>query len=418
MIRCIYPYFILVLFIAIGCTSTQSTAYNYENNIGIMMHPQFMIYHHAESQSRLYFQIDTDEILYVRNNSNEPFQSNLKIEYKIYIEGEKEFLDTGSLLVSNSYLQKKEKFIDTLFHFDFEANKKGSMELKLVDQNRSREHLKKIKLDKLNLYNKQFFLLTDSIGYPKYNNRFTTNETININSNFSFNNDIYCLKNNTVFPFPLPPFSKSAQPIFPKKTSYAEKLSFDSQRSISYEFPVNGFVYFQGDTLSDNGFALFNFHEDYPYLTDPDNLIYPLRYLSTKEEYQQILKAENSKEAVDKFWLNKVTSRERARTLIRTYYSRVQLANELFTSHIEGWKTDRGLINIIFGPPNFVRNNKNQEVWIYGDENNMNALKFTFEKKTNPFSENDYVLKRNYSYKTPWYRAVETWRNGKVYIVQ
>ena len=50
--------------------------------------------------------------------------------------------------------------------------------------------------------------------------------------------------------------------VFPKKTSYAEKLSFDSQRSISYEFPVNGFVYFQGDTLSNNGFALFNFHED------------------------------------------------------------------------------------------------------------------------------------------------------------
>ena len=36
----------------------------------------------------------------------------------------------------------------------------------------------------------------------------------------------------------------------------------------------------------------------------------------------------------------------------------------------------------------------------------------------NPFSENDYVLKRNYAYKSPWYVAVESWRNGKVYWLQ
>ena len=36
-------------------------------------------------------------------------------------------------------------------------------------------------------------------------------------------------------------------------------------------------------------------------LTSPDNLIEPLRYLTTKEEYKQLLKAENSKQAVDDF---------------------------------------------------------------------------------------------------------------------
>jgi GWxTD domain-containing protein len=124
------------------------------------------------------------------------------------------------------------------------------------------------------------------------------------------------------------------------------------------------------------------------------------------------------KDAVDKFWLNKINSNERARNLIINYYSRVQLANDLFTSHVEGWKTDRGLISIIFGSPNYVRKNKHYETWIYGNDHNSNTIKFTFEKIKNPFSSNDFFLKRSYAYKTPWYIAVENWRSGKVYWLQ
>ena len=47
-------------------------------------------------------------------------------------------------------------------------------------------------------------------------------------------------------------------------------------------------------------------------------------------------------------------------------------------------------------------NNRNSETWIYGDENNMNSLKFIFENKINPFTNNDFILKRNYGYKNPW----------------
>ena len=106
----------------------------------------------------------------------------------------------------------------------------------------------------------------------------------------------------------------------------------------------------------------------------------------------------------------------------------------MFTSHLEGWKTDRGMISIIFGPPSYIRKTKSAEIWYYGQQSNSNlnaynslndpmriqssGLKFTFDKVSNPFSMNDYELDRNYSYKSSWYRAVESWRKGKVYIVQ
>ena len=76
------------------------------------------------------------------------------------------------------------------------------------------------------------------------------------------------------------------------------------------------------------------------------------------------------------------------------------------------------MISIIFGTPSYTSLVRNSEVWIYGDENNIHSLKFVFDQKPNPFSSNDYVLSRNYSYENPWYRAVESWRNGKVYLLK
>ena len=166
------------------------------------------------------------------------------------------------------------------------------------------------------------------------------------------------------------------------------------------------------------GFTLFNFHNDYPLLKSAEQLIPPLRYLTTKDEFDLLVSSINPKVAVDKYWLSNAISKERARTLIRVYYSRVEFANKLFSCHLEGWKTDRGMISIIFGTPSYTSLVRNSEVWIYGDENNIHSLKFVFDQKLNPFSSNDYVLSRNYSYKNPWYRAVESWRNGKVYLLK
>ncbi len=43
------------------------------------------------------------------------------------------------------------------------------------------------------------------------------------------------------------------------------------------------------------------------------------------------------------------------------------------------------------------------------------SLSFSFEKVENPFTNNDYALSRNQLYQSSWYKAVESWRNGRVY---
>ncbi len=57
--------------------------------------------------------------------------------------------------------------------------------------------------------------------------------------------------------------------------------------------------------------------------------------------------------------------------LMEEYYSRVEYANKNFKHYIEGWKTDMGMIFIIFGSPNnvdrhpFDIDSKPYEVWYY-----------------------------------------------------
>jgi GWxTD domain-containing protein len=53
------------------------------------------------------------------------------------------------------------------------------------------------------------------------------------------------------------------------------------------------------------------------------------------------------------------------------YFRRVAYANEHFSSYIEGWKSDRGMVFIMLGPPNnvdrhpFEYDSKPYEIWEY-----------------------------------------------------
>jgi GWxTD domain-containing protein len=135
----------------------------------------------------------------------------------------------------------------------------------------------------------------------------------------------------------------------------------------------------------------------------------------TKEEFEVMLQAPDRKVAIDKFWLDIAGNTERARALISAYYTRVADANRFFTSYLEGWKSDRGMIFIVYGPPRNTYRTSLTETWVYGDERSPKAMTYVFNKLSNPFSENDFALERSINYKNTWYMAVDMWRQGRVY---
>ncbi|HEX5001065.1 MAG TPA: GWxTD domain-containing protein [Bacteroidia bacterium] len=214
------------------------------------------------------------------------------------------------------------------------------------------------------------------------------------------------------YPIAAPPFSSLNPAVLSYFSTYSRSEAHIDEPV--YHTTSHGIYHIQADSLIKEGFTMLQFEADFPRLTDVSDLLESIRYLTTRKEYEHLVSSKNKKEAIDDFWVNIAGNYERARVLIRGYYSRVQLANELFTSYLEGWKSDRGLIYVIFGPPATVYKDNVSESWNYSSSSSLGPMIFTFDKIQNPFTENDYSLRRLPGYENPWYRAVDGWREGRI----
>ena len=141
----------------------------------------------------------------------------------------------------------------------------------------------------------------------------------------------------------------------------------------------------------------------------------PLFYLTTLAEYRDLRKEQNRKLAVDNFWLKIGGSIEKSKELIRIYYNRVVYSNLYFTSNKEGWKTDQGMIFILFGPPNRIQMTGSGERWFYFSKRRSSPLEFRFDRKPDAFSDQNMVWVKTTDSQMFWNDAVRSWRNGKVY---
>lgn len=173
-----------------------------------------------------------------------------------------------------------------------------------------------------------------------------------------------------------------------------------------------GLYFFQTDSSSTLGAALFVSGKHFPQPQDIKELTEPLIYITTKGEYQKISKDLTNKQALDKFWLSTVGSPEKARRAIKHFYHNIEVANILFTSYKEGWKTDRGMIYTVMGPPLSVVKEYKTETWSYRDKANQ-EINFIFKKIRNIFSNNHYELLRDKSYDRQWFLAIDRWREGQ-----
>ena len=152
----------------------------------------------------------------------------------------------------------------------------------------------------------------------------------------------------------------------------------------------------------------------FPNVMEPQELIAPLRYIASRSEFQKLTQAQHPKQALDAFWLACTSSTENARSLLNTYYGRVEEANASFSGLVEGWRSDRGMVHIVFGVPQRIRRDTWNEYWIYGEEGTANALTFHFRKRRTPLDDNAYELQRSIQFRSVWDRGVSNWRNGRV----
>jgi GWxTD domain-containing protein len=208
------------------------------------------------------------------------------------------------------------------------------------------------------------------------------------------------------FPAAAPGFSSTLAKV--ATTLKADSL-FTISPNDSIRLNKKGLYLAQQDTSSAQGVA-FRVEDDYPKPNTIESLVGPLIYICTKQEAEKLKQVGNDKKKFDQLILTITGNSERARTFIRSYYRRVELANQYFSSYKEGWKTDRGMIFIIFGLPDEVYLFEDREVWEY--KNNKVRLQFT--KSPSLFDPENYVLIRDKKFSTPWYEAIDLWRKARL----
>jgi GWxTD domain-containing protein len=151
-----------------------------------------------------------------------------------------------------------------------------------------------------------------------------------------------------------------------------------------------------------------------------DELTDELVYIATADEMKHIRSGRNMKEKrerFDIFWLARTDDRISAAALLKSYYTRIEEANRYFTAANEGWKTDRGMLYIILGPPAEIGNALDTQTWVYNFPGGAEVNSYSFRRLSlegEGVALQEYRLIRQPAYEPLWTRMVSRWRHGQV----
>jgi GWxTD domain-containing protein len=396
-----------------SCSGQKGLAYknmaqNYQQE-SVLVRPEFTLQHINDSVSRLYFSVNSSELLYSRELGSDTFKTAIRVSYNFIKSFDSELvLDSGKIIIKDQMIE----LVDKKIHGSIDVKTKatsGILYITAMDLVRNYDYTDFIRVKRESGKGRQDFALFDDRGNRLYSPYLRPGKKVIIHHREIESHDLIVRYYNRDFPTAAPPYVITNQ----KSFDYRADSIFLVKLGDTITIPDLGFYHLQLDSNQAAGVTLFAFDESFPYVTRVSQLMPPMRYITSSREYEAL----ESKKQVDEFWIRNASSPERAKHLISNYYGRVEDANRFFSSYQPGWKTDRGIIYTVFGPPNIIYKSENGETWIYGDENSMLSYNFNFVRVENPFTDNDFALNRSSVYRYSWSQAVDTWRQGRVFNV-
>ncbi len=252
-------------------------------------------------------------------------------------------------------------------------------------------------------------------GFPLFTNYFNVEDSVVFSSNSQIDGKVFAYYYNTDF--------KAADPPMANQTQRAtEQMNIDTVIIFSLnekiKFDRHGLYFVQLDTTTTEGLGILAQDVFFPRLAQINDVTGPLIYITTRAERERLMSGNDRKKEMDRFWLTLAKSPDNAKNLIKAYYQRVREANYYFSAYKEGWKTDMGMIYILYGPPDEVYRDEEKEEWKYDKIEDIPSLTFSFMKVKNIFTDKHFVLVRSKDYERQWYRIVDMWRKGRFSNVQ
>ena len=407
-------FFILILLLS-ACifgkkSKLQNQAFIYSENIK-KVQPFFKVYNDSKTTSTLYCKIKTSDFLTVYSASEKQNKINYILTGNLYLEGEDFAVDSFS--ISKHIATDTITDIIEIISLQTQEGEKYIIKISLTDNHKISTTNHSILIDKSKM-NKDDYLVFDQKNRLQFNSYFTISDTLFIQNNSH--------QKNLFIKYYIEKFSLAKLPFVVGEVRSIE-ITVDKVFPLITDtpffiLPINEMGIYQilESENTENGMSILAFENDFPKITFAKDMMTPLQYICNKEEFLQLNEIKNPKIAIDEFWLSKTKGdKNQAKKIIRTFYKRVEDANTFFTCYKAGWKTDRGMIMIIFGTPNIIYQSIEGESWIYGEKNNVFSLNFTFTKMENKFTDNDYQLNRSVYFKNVWNTAQSAWRDGHAY---
>jgi len=417
---------VLLLAMLTGCSSTKETASedipgylaSLYNPSRLSLHPDFAIYHRGPEFSELYIRAYPSELRFDEANEDAEYRALLGLKYQL-IHLDNPGLD--GVIVDSAMVtyklgpedENKAAFFATL-SIPVKQGMKYLLRLEMQDLNRGSIGLEYLYVDKTDIYGAQNFkVISTYSGYPKFMRFFLPGERFNVQYRDPSIDSVFVQYFKLESELPRPPITATGD--YTMQYTPDTAFLFPLVDTAEYDLRREGMYFIKLDKQQEQGLTLFNFGGSFPEVKTPKELMEPLFYLTTMAEYRDLRKQSNLKLAVDDFWLKMGNNMERSRELIRIYYNRVVYSNLYFTTNKEGWKTDQGMIFILFGPPSRIQMTGNGESWYYYARRRGKTVEFRFDRQPDTFTHQHLVWVQTTDSQMYWNEAVRSWRNGKVY---
>ncbi len=404
-------------------TDSRDLSYLY-NPLRNPIHPRYQIYNVSDDLSELTIKFFTNDLYFSEANPEGVPRAELLVIYRLYD------MSQGRIAVDTSFyninVRRDQGNRQYTYTIPMHASKGSKYEAELlirdlIRNNRIQTHLPFDKTSDLSSNN--FRVRGHFNKLELFNPVLRPNEFVNL---------LYRYDTDSLFVMYFEPDDASPIPPSMLMPSRAINTEHEGIVPMAYSdtlplmFPNRGIYLCTTDTNRLEGFTFFNFGNEFPGMTEPETMIDPLIYLTNEDRIQEMRNSDKVKVALDQFWLDITGNIERSRELIRIYYNRVLYANYFFASYKEGWRTDRGMIYIIYGPPDKVYKTPGEERWGYLKKQIRKGwgirykiddeyLYFNFSNRENPFTTNDYILLRSESVTSYWDEAIRSWRSGIVF---
>lgn len=379
------------------------------------------VHHLDEEHSVLYFKLNTADLLYKGDGSGGPFKARVRVTYGTFPSWDsRQLLDSASTLVQDASASPTDER-ELIGSIAMQRAPGQAFVVKVVarDLHRDSENAVMLRVSGSGPASAQHFMPLDpATGLPFFRDHLPAGRAVALRNEALAGRTLRATRHPVPDAMPAPVFSTETRDRSDPPADSSFSVALDAAGHCDLPSLPAGIYRFSPDPADEGGaegYTLVMLDRAFPWADHGDDLLLPLRYITSLQEYDRLGKEPDPRKAAERFWTDAAGDRERAREAIRIFYGRAENANRHFSALNEGWRTDRGMVHIIFGTPTTIYRSERGETWTYGEENNIMSLTFNFVRRKSALTDNDLWLERDPALRGAWYRNVESWRNGRIY---